>query len=241
MAEAGWYRDKRDPTVLRKWDGTRWTGETADFSAPPPPPEPRPAAEPIDWAAELPLGPRPWWRSPWAIAAGALLVVAVAIGAASRGGGKDETAAAGGSTTSGAADTRTRQTAAPIPVTGTPEQAREAFASIFENGRTPLASILGDDRNVRSLDRFDFDVAAGVVTLGITSMWTTTAERADGAWELTRAVAELYKRGGGQWWQEAYVPSFRLINSGQSHTCTGDLMVQFGNEEQGRPAWEASC
>jgi hypothetical protein len=236
MAEPGWYRDKRDPTILRKWDGGRWTGETADFAPPPPAPEPE-IVEPIDWGPE-PDPPTPWWRSRWALAIGVVGAVAV-IGLATRGGGDDHTGAS--STTDGPVDTRPRQAATTLALTGTPEGARAAFASIFENGKTPLASILGDDRNVKTLDRFDYDAAAGIVTLGITSVWTSTVDQTTGAWELTRAVAELYKPDRGRWWQEAFVPTFRLINSGQSRTCTGALMVQLTEGTADRTAWEASC
>ena len=38
MPEPGWYQDPSDEDLLRRWDGTAWTGETRSSERTPPPP-----------------------------------------------------------------------------------------------------------------------------------------------------------------------------------------------------------
>jgi uncharacterized membrane protein YhaH (DUF805 family) len=57
MPEAGWYDDPQDTTLLRWWDGARWTERRqprdAVESTPPPPPPPAP---PASGSYGIPLG-----------------------------------------------------------------------------------------------------------------------------------------------------------------------------------------
>jgi hypothetical protein len=48
--EPGWYADPWNATMIRRWDGSQWTGETASKGSTPPaaaPPAPPPSADPV--------------------------------------------------------------------------------------------------------------------------------------------------------------------------------------------------
>lgn len=42
VPEPGWYQDPSDEELLRRWDGTAWTGETRSSERTPPPPSGEP-------------------------------------------------------------------------------------------------------------------------------------------------------------------------------------------------------
>jgi|GEM_PF-2868609 len=143
-------------------------------------------------------------------------------------------------TTTTTSSTTTTTTTVPL----TPEQELEikklAFSTVFETSRLDLAGILTDDINVETVDKFVLD-DAGDIDLNVTSGWASPDNQVDGAWETTRALATLWTRDTGNWYQEGYVPGFKFTNSGTVYNCPGEFMVALGSLEAARSDWEATC
>jgi len=59
MPEAGWYEDPEDVTLLRYWDGGRWTDERQRREPAPPEPPPAAASTPTPPPADT-ASPSPW-------------------------------------------------------------------------------------------------------------------------------------------------------------------------------------
>ena len=77
---AGWYPDPDDASSLRYWDGSNWTTNSMLMPDAPTPAIPDPTAEREE--AVSASGPR--LRNRWALVVGAVIVVAVIIGAATQ-------------------------------------------------------------------------------------------------------------------------------------------------------------
>ncbi|MGJ5671692.1 DUF2510 domain-containing protein (plasmid) [Rhodococcus aetherivorans] len=116
---AGWYPDPGDPSLVRYWDGTRWSPRTAPkFSTPPPPPRrPQPTAKEERNGKLLAAG------------FGLLAILGLVVAAVVSGSHSDQDDAAtvaAPSTTSRTAATSTTRSAAQIQAS---EQAAAASAS----------------------------------------------------------------------------------------------------------------
>lgn len=194
---------------------------------------------------------------------GAVAVVALLLGlgigaAAASGGdeaGKEEEAASTSSTvasttterertTTTTAPTTTSTTAAPTTTTTaapTPESVAAAFPSQFEATRSELIDVLESDRNVQSVDRFEYDPAQGAVILAVTSTWASPDNQDEGAWELTRAMAALWEPTNGLWHDPTWSPALQLVNSGRYRNCTGEFMVLLADRRASQADWRANC
>ena len=76
----------------------------------------------------------------------------------------------------------------------------------------------------------------------VTSPFVTAEDQADGAWELTRKLAEpLFSADGGFFSMPQYTPGFELINSGTVHTCSPDFMIRLAGFAAGRADFENEC
>lgn len=129
----------------------------------------------------------------------------------------------------------------------TPELSVLAFLLAFGEMRQDLIDALSDDINVQSVDKFvaeaqdEDDLLSVIVILDITSVWASPDNQHDGAWELMRAMALAWHPINGSWYQELWVPGFRLVNSGRTYECTGDFMVQLADARASRSDWEEQC
>jgi len=127
------------------------------------------------------------------------------------------------------------------PSAPSPEVQRAAFASVFEENRVKLAQILEGDDNVESVDKLAYDPASEVVTLDVTSTWASPDNQVEGAWAIVRLMSTLYDPDGGAWYQDGFVPSFVLINSGSQYTQSGDFMLRLATFSASRDDWEKEC
>lgn len=136
-------------------------------------------------------------------------------------------------------------TATPTPEPLSPEEeieiAQVAFGIVFEDTRTALIEVLADDINVQSVDRYEWDAELGAVVVDITSGWASPDNQVDGAWELTRAFAQLWAPADGAWHQDVWTPDFRLTNSGTVYACPAEFMVALGDVRASRADWQSTC
>ncbi len=120
------------------------------------------------------------------------------------------------------------------------------FFLVFEQTRETIIEIWAEDINVESVDKYVAEAEdAGEllsvqVILDVTSGWAHPDNQHDGAWEITRSMAILYEEDGA-WYDELWVPVFRLVNSGRAYQCAGDFMVQLADSRQSRADWEEQC
>lgn len=127
------------------------------------------------------------------------------------------------------------------PSAPSPEVQRTAFASVFEEDRVKLAQILESDDNVESVDKLAYDPASEVVTLDVTSTWASPDNQVEGAWAIVRLMSTLYDPDKGAWYQDGFVPSFVLVNSGSQYTQSGDFMLRLATFSASRDDWEKEC
>lgn len=119
-----------------------------------------------------------------------------------------------------------------------PNTQEAAFRSAFTEGRAELLTVLEDDDNVESVDKLAYDAKKKVVIVDITSAWASPDNQEDGAWALTRAMAELWTPDTGAWWQDDFLPGFKLVNSGKVYQCSGSFMVKLGDASASRGDWK---
>jgi hypothetical protein len=132
-------------------------------------------------------------------------------------------------------------TAQAEPSAPSPEVQRTAFASVFEENRVKLAQILESDDNVESVDKLAYDPASEVVTLDVTSTWASPDNQVEGAWAIVRLMSTLYDPDKGAWYQDGFVPSFVLVNSGSEYTQSADFMLRLATFSASRDDWESEC
>lgn len=116
-----------------------------------------------------------------------------------------------------------------------------AMSVSFENSRDAIIGILEDDINVDSVDKFVFDVGEETVILAVTSGWASGDNQIDGAWELTRTIAELWHPDDGHFVQDQFTPNFLLSNSGTAYECDADFMKRLADSRASRGDWEVLC
>lgn len=142
-------------------------------------------------------------------------------------------------TTTSTTSTTTTTTTPPSPEELRAEAVDE-MARRFEANRDSLAAALSDHDEVETLDRLLFE--GETVIIDVTSRWASPDNQHDGAWTLSRELATFWEPDGeGAWWQEAFVPNFRLVNSGRVYDCSGAFMVEMASLRAGRADWEATC
>jgi len=130
-----------------------------------------------------------------------------------------------------------------------PDTVAVMFIIRFELTRDVLIEFLENDINVESVDEYIAEAeTAGEPTsvqviLDVTSGWASDDNQHDGAWEITRAMADLYDDAPDNqaWYSEAWVPDFLLTNSGRDYNCTGDFMVQLADSRKSMSDWDAEC
>lgn len=188
-----------------------------------------------------------------AVGVGALLLGLVG-GTLIKGGSSSEQTATTGtasvsstSTTTSSSTTTTVQrttttTAAPTTTSPpTPEEVKAAFPGVFDSHRKALLDALGNDENIQSVDRFEYDEKTGAVVLAVTSRWASPDNQDQGAWEITRSAASLWEPGKGVWYSAVWAPSFQLVNSGRYRNCSGEFMVKLADARASQGDWTKSC
>jgi hypothetical protein len=182
-----------------------------------------------------------------ALAAGALAVALIASDDADSGqvtalGSDDTTTTEAPTTTTEATTTTTTTEPTTTTATVSADVAKAAVDSVFDNNRVQIAAIIQDNPNVDTVDSFELDLVVDRIRLDITSPFVTPENQADGAWELTRQLAEpLYSTDGGFFSTPQYTPGFELINSGTTYTCSSDFMIRLASFAAGRTDFENEC
>lgn len=131
--------------------------------------------------------------------------------------------------------------AEPEPSAPSREVQIAAFETVFEENRVKLAQILEDDDNVESVDKLAYDSASQTVLLDVTSPWASSDNQVDGAWAIVRLMSTLYESDQGSWYQDGFVPSFVLTNSGSKYTQSDDFMLRLAAFSASREDWEKEC
>jgi hypothetical protein len=217
------------------------------MSTMPPPPPPVPSASPEVPEADKKSG----WskRKKWLVIAGAAVVV-LAIGGALTGSDDDTDTVAASDDTRRTTTTVQRTTTTAEPTTTTteipPERLevieRMAFAEVFDDTRISAAESLQGEFAVQSVDRFVFDSGTGTVIIEITSVYSTVEYQDDQAWEIMRALADLWMPPGGAFVVgDVFRPNLEVIVSGRSKSCSAEFMGQLATFAASRSDWETAC
>lgn len=117
---------------------------------------------------------------------------------------------------------------------------RDIFAGVIEENRTAFIDGIAAAHpvDVRSVDLLDFDPATGVLSLAVTSLYSTDDQRTSLAWRLSSALARVFYNVEGD---GAYYPQWSLTVDQLTFLCPPETMRAVEDSRQTREQWEAAC
>lgn len=105
--------------------------------------------------------------------------------------------------------------------------------------RSELIDLLGTSEHIESVDIVDFDPQTDQIIIEVTSRWSGAERQEDGAWEVVKAMSQLWEEGILH--QPTWTPSLRFVNSQRIYMCNAEFMVRLADVLAGRGDWVAEC
>jgi hypothetical protein len=115
------------------------------------------------------------------------------------------------------------------------------FPIVFDTFRDGVIEILDGNFVVQTVDRYVYDSDNGTVLVDITPAFDFDEGVRDDAWEIMRAMSELWTAEAWVDPTHAWSPSLDVSISTAQYRCTGDQMRLMQDARFGRSDWETSC